>query len=345
MNIDVTESLIESWLRFGEECQIVQTNYKPYQIILDSRKSKKPKLECLFSSFKKDLEINSSYSQFIKQCENDVLGLKIKSDKTVLYSVEVAFHINGLNYGNNENVIAKKMLRSALVHNLIFEDSVEKRIYFTTPYMRGVENKQKVINDLNEAFNEMNTTFYLIANEQFKDEIFSKIDEKVKKINDNSQLFLRSLKLINLLSASEKNYSSIQPETKILDSNLFDDEELEDKDNFIKRNIISQDLIDLIAANDKIGKRAISFFKLVINSKEQFIEDLIKQGKNLGSFYLFLDEKAVNNNKKKLDDRYYSSNTFSYKSKKDNKHYRLANNWKKKDELLLLDLMEEYENI
>lgn len=60
---------------------------------------------------------NSSLPQLLKQGEIDVLGISIKDTGYRIYAVDVAFHEDGLNYGDREKTVTtviKKYFRAAM---------------------------------------------------------------------------------------------------------------------------------------------------------------------------------------------------------------------------------------
>lgn len=271
--------------------------------------------------------ISSGLNQLIKQSEIDVVGVRVSLDENEYYAIEVAFHEAGLNYGNNEERIAKKLIRAAFS---IYMSTGSKRgnIIFATPSMRKPNETVSICEELNSYFSNQGFefTFSLYLNEDFYEKIIEPLTLKVKEIKDTSDLFIRALKL-NLISES-KSLSQVD-ETDVID----------DLDDKVSTEIIEEtnynlsNLNELLSRNNiGIGKRALKFFK-VLGSEGVLKRDIVKE-KYLGSFPLFMSKDSVSI--EKLNNRYYQSNTFSL----ENEEYLLCNNWYEKDEALLYDIFK-----
>lgn len=118
MKIEIGESLLLSWLRHVKNCQLVQTNWKPSisswdlynEIEIDELmafcdRHYKEKFDVdLFKS-------NASFMQLIRQVEVDVMGISLNSDNSrELYGIDVAFHEDGLNYGDKSKTVTNVLI-------------------------------------------------------------------------------------------------------------------------------------------------------------------------------------------------------------------------------------------
>ena len=149
--------------------------------------------------------IKSSFTQFLKQAEIDVLGINFIEKR--VYAIDVAYHEGGLNYQNKERTIKnlkKKLLRSYLILRSYFPEDYTYEIIFASPKVGGMLNKE-----LDNATDELkaliesvlskgNVEFKYIANEKFKVEILDQTIEASRDDADTNELFLRSYKLISM---------------------------------------------------------------------------------------------------------------------------------------------------
>lgn len=55
---------------------------------------------------------NASLSQIIQQGECDAIGTCMQNGRNQIYAVDVAFHENGLNYGERETTVMKIIAKS-----------------------------------------------------------------------------------------------------------------------------------------------------------------------------------------------------------------------------------------
>lgn len=209
MKIEMCESLIYSWLRHVKGCQIVQSNWKPSPTWTIENMDKAEKLMQSTDTYfqeKYGYEIykSNSFSQLISQAESDLVGICTDKENTCVYSVEAAFHEGGLNYGGTEETITriiKKLVRSALCIAGYF-NIMQGEIIFASPKINNA-----VINDLNGRTEELNRLFSengfgftarIIANEGFKNEVLEPVMEVSGRVNDTTELFMRSWQLFSM---------------------------------------------------------------------------------------------------------------------------------------------------
>lgn len=212
MKIEMGESLILSWLRHIKECQIVQTNWKPSAKweLCDAEQVDRLKTlsdERFRELYQYDLyKGNSSVLQIIAQAEIDVVGLNFDRGETKVYAVDVAFHEAGLNYGSREETVArviKKCLRTAMcIYGYLGISSGS--IVFASPKINPAvyNDLQKVLPDIEEVLKAAHMPFdvRIICNEDFKDKILEPVMHISGDVADTSELFMRSLQMVNLFA-------------------------------------------------------------------------------------------------------------------------------------------------
>ena len=249
MKIEMCESLIYSWLRHVKGCQIVQTNWKPSPTWTIENMDKAEKLMQSTDTYfqeKYGYEIykSNSFSQLISQAESDLVGICTDKENTCVYSVEAAFHEGGLNYGGTEETITriiKKFVRSALCIAGYF-NIMQGEIIFASPKINNA-----VINDLNSRTEELNRLFSengfgftarIIANEEFKNEVLEPVMEVSGRVNDTTELFMRSWQLVSLC---EQHNRSVSNNKNGLVNNQTKNEAYAKNDSIASREIYSLD--------------------------------------------------------------------------------------------------------
>lgn len=212
MKIEMGESLILSWLRHIKECQIVQTNWKPSAKWELNGAEQIDRLKALSDERFRELyqydlyKGSSSVLQIISQAEIDVIGLNFDHNETKIYAIDVAFHEAGLNYGSRDETVArviKKCLRTAMCVYGYF-GLTSGSIVFASPKINPA-----VYNDLQKALPEMEEVLKasqmpfdvrIICNEDFKNKILEPVLNIVGDVADTSELFMRSLQMVNLFT-------------------------------------------------------------------------------------------------------------------------------------------------
>ncbi len=144
----------------------------------------------------------SKASQFIRQCEIDVVGIRLDNgivDRVFL--VDSAFHKNGLGYHDVVATVIKKLIRATLVSDIIFGKDVDVTVGFATPECKDTPKKE--IEAAVNAYKSILATKYpkvsieLYFNEKFSQDIFEPLFDKTDKLNNDNDLFMRALNLIN----------------------------------------------------------------------------------------------------------------------------------------------------
>lgn len=207
MKIEIGESIIYSWLRHIKKCQIVQLNWKSsfqweHTGNFDLCTSI---MEQAANKFNNPFKDNKNLAQLIKQAEIDAIGISFSTNTT--YFIDVAFHENGLNYGDKNSTtqkILKKIIRTALIVELYFKNIENKEIIFVSPKIHQntleilTPKIQELTNFLESAG--VDCKLGIICNNDFQDYILDPLTDSSADIADTSELFLRSLQLFNMFN-------------------------------------------------------------------------------------------------------------------------------------------------
>ncbi len=147
---------------------------------------------------------------FIKQCETDVVGIKVKDNIVEkVYFVDTAFHSDGLNYSgksNTETRITKKLIKFIAVSDIVFGTKVPVHIIFAAPYCRKTRfDRIKYILDYiirpcsdkrpSLAGAPNNVTIDLYCNNDFVQKIYNPLKSHLDELNNDNELFIRAMNL------------------------------------------------------------------------------------------------------------------------------------------------------
>ena len=205
MKVEIGESLGYSFLRHVKQCWLVQTNWKasddwPKRLNGGALEREfvaiQKNLESSGSGFAGTLKGTATVKQFLRQAEIDIVGIQL--DGTI-YAVEVAFHEDGLHYsGNTGNNVLKKMLRTMLVLRAYHPSDTKQHIYFAAPKVTP-----KIQQDLKEVFEWLRRKYpdvkwQLLTNDDFVSKLLKPTLKAAKGVADTSELFMRSVKLLEL---------------------------------------------------------------------------------------------------------------------------------------------------
>lgn len=210
MKIEMGESLFYSWLRHVKECQIVQTNWKVSPQWTLQNEDELQRLYNVFASafdtqggvFKQ----NSSLGQFLRQAECDVLGMSINNGIPEYHAVDVAFHENGLNYGDKEVTalkVAAKCIRTAMcLYGYMNTRCAE--IVFASPKIHNGQLTllEPYVAQINRIFFSEGYSFHvrLICNEDFQKTVLEPILLVSGDVADTSELFLRGFQMYSMFA-------------------------------------------------------------------------------------------------------------------------------------------------
>ena len=213
MKIEIGESLACSYLRHVERCWLVQANWKAPEHW--GRRLTDADLEALFTEMKSRFDPDGAVfkqtkdaAQFLKQGEIDVVGVDQQGG---VHAMEVAFHEAGLNYTGataSVNRVLKKMLRTLLILRAYHPPQTPLYIYFLSPKVNPAVQRP-----LEEKFAALQTAYppvkwRLRTNDDFVNRIVKPTLENASDVADSSELFLRSIKLLETAG-----YRLIPPDT------------------------------------------------------------------------------------------------------------------------------------
>ena len=250
MKIEICEQMMQTWLLHCKQCQIVQTNWSisplrdipskdindAYDFVKATQNRLNETLETEIISAlqesvdqdnidsvlaeeninkkRKSKKLNiikkSTASQFIHQCEIDVVGVKLfEGIVDRVFLVDSAFHKNGLGYHDVTATVIKKIIRAALVGNIIFGKNVDVTIVFVSPKC-GNKNKKDIESAVDVIRKELASTYpkvtiELYFNEDFTTSIYQPLVKETQNLNNDNDLFMRSL---NLIKVSEANINT-----------------------------------------------------------------------------------------------------------------------------------------
>lgn len=225
MKVEIGESLVYSWLRHVKHCEIVQLNWKTSPIWTGSKSVEY--LQDLMNKSSKfvgePFKGTVKVKQLLKQAEIDSIGINLTKNK--VYAVDIAFHENGLNYGSADktaNNIAKKILRTLFILKQHFNKIEEHKILFISPkirpsYSTPIQAKLEKIREFIEYEN-LSCSIEVISNEDFNSNIIEPITSLSKNVADTSELFLRSIQLLDMYV--EKTSKKTTPFPKVSNTDI-----------------------------------------------------------------------------------------------------------------------------
>ncbi|MBQ1992818.1 MAG: hypothetical protein II233_08610 [Clostridia bacterium] len=285
MKIEMGESLFYSWLRHVKQCQIVQTNWKvSSQWDLKNEEKliylmqKVDEFFCTKYSYK-IFKNNTSISQLLRQAECDVLGIDMTADKSKVYAVDVAFHENGLNYGNREVTVMKvmeKCVRTAFcLYGYLGNDNAE--IIFASPKINPA-----TLNDLNCCFEDLNILFStfdlsfkfrLITNQEYDTNVLKPILLVSNDVSDTTELFMRSYQMFKMFDGEKvpkAQTSSYVPKPRVQRVEVPTDYPEDKALSELKVGQIAQRVLMPMLENGKATEQEIVFMQNLDYSKQLF---------------------------------------------------------------------------
>ncbi len=201
MKIEIGESLACSYLRHVERCWLAQANWKVSEHW--ERSLPDADLEALFLEMKRRFDRGGAVfkqtkdaAQFLKQGEIDAVGVDRQGG---VHAMEVAFHEAGLNYGSTaetDNRVLKKMLRTLLILRAHHPPQTALRISFLSPKVNPAIQRplEATFADLRTEYPDVD--WRLAINDEFVVSIVKPTLEKAGDVADSSELFVRSVKLL-----------------------------------------------------------------------------------------------------------------------------------------------------
>ena len=235
MKIEIGKSLIFSWLRHVMGCPIAQANWKPSPtwpirrepaLVIDFERMRETVGQRLgFEVLKK-----STFGQFIRQAEIDVLGLRFDGTGSTAIAVDSAFHEGGVSYGDRKETVGrilKKLIRTAFALEAYF-DLHQADIVFATPKMRtdvqdDLQNCWPALQSILAGCGTLSAgrmNLRIVANGDFAEQIMEAVLDRMDQVADTSELFLRAQQLVRLCGATPRrrqrgeSSASARPETE-----------------------------------------------------------------------------------------------------------------------------------
>ncbi|MBQ0029503.1 MAG: hypothetical protein KBT32_03605 [Bacteroidales bacterium] len=281
MKIEIAESLFYSWLRHVKSCQIVQTNWK-----LSKQWELKREVKDKLESFMKELDSffkgkykyqifkqNASLEQLLNQGECDALGIRLNAENQYdCYAVDVAFHENGLKYGEKDVTVMKvveKCVRTAFCLYGYFNTS-NAEILFASPkiFPSVCEPLDRCIDDLNDFFRgkDLAYNFSLVANDDFNEKVIVPTLKASEGMADSTELFIRSYKLLTLFA----NEDSTIVATETANTNELRRVNRDDEYNGMKIGEIANTILREILESGIINDEEIQKLQNKEYSKEKF---------------------------------------------------------------------------
>jgi hypothetical protein len=219
MKIEIGESLIFSWLRHVRGCPIAQANWKPSATWPIRRE---PELATDFERMREiagqrlgfEIFKQSSFQQFMRQAEIDVLGLRFEDAGLAAIAVDSAFHENGVQYGDLKETVGrilKKMIRTAFILDG-YLDVHQADIVFATPKMHNAVHEalqscwpelQSVLADCGSLSAER-VQLRILTNGDFVEQIIQPVLERMDQVADTSELFLRAQQLVRFCEVTPR---------------------------------------------------------------------------------------------------------------------------------------------
>ena len=287
MKIEIGESLLFSYFKHVKKCLITQMNWKfssNWQIDLAGR----DQLMYYFNQITKHHEFSDIFkadlNQTLKQAEIDVIGINSSYD---IFVAETAFHENGLQYGSKietKNRVIRKILRALLTAKYLFpSNNIE--LIFSAPKVNNAT--ELVLREyfllLQNDFSDDKTNFIYLANDDFKNEIVFPTIKAATSENDTSELFLRSVKLLEMFDMCDISKYQVLNKIDLTTSNTTAEVPVRNAgDNIITNN----ENISLVIKDIKIP---------LVKNDTELMQDFVKRTLNLLFDNNLIPEAEINN--------------------------------------------------
>lgn len=222
MKIEIAENMLYSWLRHCKGCQIVQTNFKVSKFWSQNNEQE---METLYDKFQTDERFSDFhftarqnlppvFATTLNFTECDLLGLSFDEENaSTVYAVESAFHENGLNYNDTQKKVVQKFFKNYLMAKSFFPNS-DVELLFISPKIGNTtlnllnENIEKLKAFFSENNCEVNLK--IVSNEEFQSMILRPLCELIDEIADESELFVRAVKLWRLAEVNPVRQNRIR---------------------------------------------------------------------------------------------------------------------------------------
>jgi len=281
MKIEMSESLLYTWLRHIKGCQLVQANWKKPSLSWEMKNE--DTINTLMSSYidllrknynKRLYKRKVSVPQLLLQSEIDVLGASFDGDTPNLYAIDVNFDELESSYNDIDKTIVK-VAQKILTTVMFLYGHFDKKtgdIIFAFPKIDEsiISPLDKLISDIQNLLYKFDLTYNIriIANDDFYDKIMQPVINASKFANDSKDLFMRSIQIYNLFSNHKKSHtennreSTNSPETKDFDNiNGY---------NEMKIGLLVRSTLTRMLANHEISKEEIELMQTAAYSKKTF---------------------------------------------------------------------------
>ena len=221
MKIEMCEQMMQSWLLNCKLCEIAQTNWKISPLYLKTiAKEDVTYVQEFMDEIKginhqgiADVFGNNDASQFIRQCEIDIVGIKFDNgDVDTVYFADAAFHKDGLNYNDTTKAVTMKIARAAAISRIVFGSKATTKVIFVSPKCNPAP-EQKVVSAVNAILPTVkkfypNVVVEMYFNKDFAEQIYLPLVNNIDELYDDNDLFMRGLLLEkiaqNSLNATNK---------------------------------------------------------------------------------------------------------------------------------------------
>lgn len=231
MKVEIAENMLYSWLRHCMGCQIVQTNFK---VSKHWKQKNEQKMTELLNQFHKEKKFEKFHftsgkdktsgktryqhlSTILNTTECDSVGILFDDKNTMkVFAYESAFHESKTHYNDNigdgdkksKNITPQKVIKKLFRNYLMvrsFFPNIKVELAFAAPLIADKDLKEINTNVKTlEAFvaehaDEKKLEILIISGDKFKKKIFQPLSDKIKEIADESELFVRAVKLLRLM--------------------------------------------------------------------------------------------------------------------------------------------------
>ena len=317
MTTEIGESLFYSWLRHVKTCQLVQTNWKPSatwrirnsvinQIVEDVKKEFE----------EEDFKVLNNLKTSLLGTEIDVIGIatdievtdKIENKPTdKIITVDVAFHSKGLGYKKNVSKVISKFVRTALCIIAYF-DRLDAELYFASPKInkKDLDGLESAIEKLIQIFNSKNCnfSFQLLEGEKFKSDVIEPLIKNSKDVNDQTELFLRSCRMLDMFDEIGILKTKIQNQGKKLTakSSSFDN---------MRSGVLAKEMIPLLIKSGKVSSEEFTLMQKKEECRELFdvyFPVIVKVGDDFDDKRYYKNEFEFNGIRYRLCSQWYERN-------------------------------------
>jgi hypothetical protein len=205
MKIEILEQGFASYLRNCEGCLISQTNWRVTPKMMSTLSAASLKeVEKIVDEIKSQTNLNlfkkNKTQQFISQCEIDIVGLKSDKSGLEIYLFDTAFHEKGLNYKDTPASVCKKLVRAFIIGKLFF-DGYRVHVGFVSPkcnhsQLKKIYSNLPIIDQILQKYSS-SITIETYLNDDCSN-LINDLVALAPDISDDGDLFIRSIKLLNL---------------------------------------------------------------------------------------------------------------------------------------------------